>query len=277
MGEKTLMFSVNGEFITGLAREQLYYEGRAKYAMDLLLSCMAGTDMPEYQLREMAFSILDGYAEISGTYPGNDYGYNRLEKKDSKWDILAHIEKLANEKKRIQEELDTMTQRCCLAMEKLSDWEVRDVRRAMGDEEPDEELDDVPMSGMLESFMKRWTDDEEHSTEDYGWLAPDGSFYEVDWGNHQEWAQRYIEESYPDEAKNGDIDMQDKCNVGLIGAGDWLVERGWVLLHSPSQGIARPTRNPLKRYTKAQQEFLYDYYMQRNCHKEANAVYEEDD
>ena len=59
--------------------------------------------------------------------------------------------------------------------------------------------------------------------------------------------------------------------------GDWLVERGWVLLHNPSQGIAFPTRNPAKRYTKAQKEFLYDYYMERKCQKEANAVYEEDD
>lgn len=54
------------------------------------------------------------------------------------------------------------------------------------------------------------------------------------------------------------------------------MEHGWILLHSPSQGIAVPTRNPLKRYTKAQQEFLYDYYMERGKEKEANAVYEEE-
>ena len=119
------------------------------------------------------------------------------------------------------------------------------------------------------------TDEEEHSTGDYGWLAPDGKFYEVDWGNHQEWAQEYIEENFPEVAEDDDADMQMKCNVGLIGAGDWLVERGWVLLHSPSQGIAHPTKNPIKRYTKAQQEFLYDYYMERGKEKEANAVYDE--
>lgn len=272
MEERTLTFSVKGEFITQLAREQ-FYEGRAEYAMKLLLSCMDGTDMPEYELREKAFSILDGYAELSGTYPGDDYGYHYLEQKDGKFDVLKYIEKLVSEKKHIQEELDTMMQRCCLAMEKLSDWEQREIRREMGDEEPD----DAPLSGMLEDFMKRWTDDVEHSTEDYGWLEPDGTFHEVQWGSHQEWAQSYLEENFPDEAEEDDIDMQTKCNVGLIGAGDWLVERGWVLLHSPSQGIAFPTRNPVKRYTKAQQEFLYDYYIERNCQKEANSVYEEDD
>jgi hypothetical protein len=55
-----------------------------------------------------------------------------------------------------------------------------------------------------------------------------------------------------------------------------LVDRGWVLLHSPGQGIAQPTRNPVKRYTKAQQEFLYGYYMERGKGNDANAVYKED-
>lgn len=71
--------------------------------------------------------------------------------------------------------------------------------------------------------------------------------------------------------------LQIKCNVGLIGAGDWLVERGWVLLHNPSRGIAFPTKNPVKEYTKAQKEFLYDYYMERDCKKEANAIWQEDE
>lgn len=56
-----------------------------------------------------------------------------------------------------------------------------------------------------------------------------------------------------------------------------LVERGWVLLHNPSQGIAFPTKNPVKEYTKAQKEFLYDYYMERDCKKEANAIWQEDE
>ena len=74
---------------------------------------------------------------------------------------------------------------------------------------------------------------------------------------------------------DGDIDLQTKCNVGLIGAGDWLVERGGVLLHNPSQGIAYPTKNSVREYTKAQKEFLYDYYMERGCKEEANAIWKE--
>lgn len=97
----------------------------------------------------------------------------------------------------------------------------------------------------------------------------------VEWGEHQEWAQNYMNEKFPEEAMNGDIDLQTKCNVGLIGAGDWLVERGWVLLHNPSRGIAFPTKNPVKEYTKAQKEFLYSYYIERDCRKEANAIWQE--
>ena len=137
-------------------------------------------------------------------------------------------------------------------------------------------IESHPKDEWLSSFMERMLDEEEHSTGDYGWLAPDGTFHEVEWGNHQEWAQNYIEENFPELADDSDVDLQQNCNVGLIGAGDWLVERGWILLHSPSQGIAFPTRNPLKRYTKAQQEFLYDYYMERGKEKEANSVYSEE-
>ena len=68
-----------------------------------------------------------------------------------------------------------------------------------------------------------------------------------------------------------------KCSADIVGAGDYLIRRGWVLLHNPSQGIAIPTRDFSREYTKAQKEFLYDYYMERNCKKEANAIWQEDE
>ena len=77
------------------------------------------------------------------------------------------------------------------------------------------------------------------------------------------------------ECMNTDLDIQRKCDVGLFGAADWLVERGWVLLHNPGMGIATPTKNPAREFTKAQKEFLYDYYMERNRENEANAIWEE--
>lgn len=57
---------------------------------------------------------------------------------------------------------------------------------------------------------------------------------------------------------------------------DGVVKRGWVLLHNPQQGIAIPTRDITREYTKAQKEFLYDYYMERDCKEEANAIWQDE-
>lgn len=60
---------------------------------------------------------------------------------------------------------------------------------------------------------------------------------------------------------------QEKCRLPL----NFKMQLG------PSRGIAFPTKNPVKEYTKAQKEFLYDYYMERDCKKEANAIWKESD
>jgi hypothetical protein len=61
----------------------------------------------------------------------------------------------------------------------------------------------------------------------------------------------------------------------LYEAGDVLTKEGWVLLNNPSQGIAIATKDSSKDYTKAQKEFLFDYYIERNCEKEANDIWKE--
>ncbi len=63
-------------------------------------------------------------------------------------------------------------------------------------------------------LMARMMDEENHTTEDYGWLEPDGTFHGAEWGEHQEWAQNYMNEKLPEEAMDRDIDLQTKCNVG---------------------------------------------------------------
>lgn len=45
----------------------------------------------------------------------------------------------------------------------------------------------------------------------------------------------------------------------------------------PSMGIAFATRDDTKRYTKPQKEFLYNFYIERDCHDEANAIWREDE
>ena len=106
-------------------------------------------------------------------------------------------------------------------------------------------------------------DVKEHTTADYGWLEPNGDFHQVEWGEHQYWAGKYVEENFPEQYEE------------ILNPGDWLVDRGWVLLNNPSQGVAFATGSLVRDMTKAQKEFLYDYYIERDCKDEANALWDE--
>lgn len=95
--------------------------------------------------------------------------------------------------------------------------------------------------------------------EDYGWLEPGGTFYPVSFGCHQGWAAEYCKKHFP-EFKEG----LRKGTHHFDTAGDWLRDRGWVLLHNPGMGLARPTCASDRRLTKAQRDFLYGYYIDRD-------------
>lgn len=274
---KTVTFNIEGEFITRLAREWLFYEGKPfEKVMDLLLSCMDGTEMSEKELRRHAEDILLGRAELSGntangTFCMKIYKANEQPDIPEQFNIFRRYLEELKKRRDAEAERDKYIEWYNAAMERVPEYLKNKVR-----EETGQTIESRYGLNMLDGFMERVHDENKYSTEDYGWLAPDGTFHEVDWGEHQEWAQNYIDEHFPEVNDDSKVDLQSKCGVGLIGAGDWLVERGWVLLHSPSQGIAFPTKNPLKRYTKAQQEFLYGYYIERGKKKEANAVYPEE-
>ncbi|MFR0074367.1 MAG: hypothetical protein ACLRVD_08410 [Blautia caecimuris] len=69
---KTVTFDIEGEFITRLAREWMFLEGKDfEKVMELLSSCMCGTDMSEKELHRHAEEFGGGY--IKDTY--YDYGY----------------------------------------------------------------------------------------------------------------------------------------------------------------------------------------------------------
>lgn len=275
--KKEVTFNIEGKFITQLAREWMFYEGREfEKVMDLLLSCMCGTNQSEKTLRRLAEDVLLGRAELSGNTAEGTFcltTYNADEQTDvaEQFNIFRRYSEAIRKIKETEEEKEKYREWYEIAMNYVPEYLKNEVRRRT-----DQPIESRYGSDILYGFIERTIDEKEHSTEDYGWLEPDGTFHEVEWGVHQEWAQNYMDEKFPEEAMNGDINLQTKCNVGLIGAGDWLVERGWVLLHNPSQGIAFPTKNPMKRYTKAQKEFLYDYYMERGKEKEANAIYGDD-
>jgi hypothetical protein len=97
--------------------------------------------------------------------------------------------------------------------------------------------------------------------EDYGWLRPDGKFFPCEWGSHESWTAKYIEKYYPND---------EACY-----AGDFLVEKGWILLHSPMQSIPNISVFDIQSATKRQKEFLYDYFLERNMNIKANLIWKE--
>ena len=249
------------EIMDGIAWVAIWKTGRSWNAKAFWLNLE--TERIEDEEMEEAREIV-----AAGTYHLETYEPGEEEQMPQSMNIWKEVER----RKKAEKDLRRMIERWDVAMDHISESTQREIRKELGEETAEDRQQDS-----LDSFMKRMMDEENHTTEDYGWLEPDGTFHGVEWGAHQEWAQNYMSEKFPEEAMNGDIDLQIKCNVGLIGAGDWLVERGWVLLHNPSRGIAFPTKNPVKEYTKAQKEFLYDYYMERDCKKEANAIWQEDE
>lgn len=271
---RVVRFNIQGEYITQLAKDWFFYDNREyDKVMELLFSCMEGTEQSEKEIQRLAEDILLGRAALVGntadeTYHLEVYEPNEQLEQSDELNVFKKMTNLSKELKDTKKELQKIQEWYCVAMEYVSEYKRNEVLRQTG--QPVESRFGI---SMLDSFMERMMDEEEHTTEDYGWLEPNGTFHEVEWGQHQEWATDYVKENFLEEYE--EISMQSNTGTGLIGEGDWLVERGWVLLHSPSQGIAQPTRNPIKRYTKAQQDFLYDYYQERNREEEANKVYEE--
>lgn len=267
---KEINFDIQGEFITQMVKEWFFVENRGyDKVMELLLSCMEGTEQSEKELKRLGEDILLGRAALVGSTRDNTYHMEVYEpdeqpEQPEQFNVFRKMSMLKDTEKKLQKMQDWYA----VAMEYVPECKRNDVLRETG-----QPVESRCENSLLDGFMERMTDEEEHTTEDYGWLEPNGTFHEVEWGLRQEWATEYVKENFPEEYE--EIGMQMNTGTGLIAEGDFLVERGWVLLHSPSQGIAQPTRNPVKRYTKAQQEFLYDYYMERGKEREANTVYQE--
>ena len=190
--KRELTFSVQGEFITNIAREWFYLEGKPfDKVMELLMDCMSGTDETEAQIKRHAEDILLGRAALKGntgdgTYRLVVYEPGEEETLPKSMDIWREVKK----RKDAEESLRDMVQKWNTAMECIPEDIQRAIRREL-----DEETEEDRRFSMLDDFLERMADEEEHTTADYGWLEPNGKFHEVDWGNHQEFAEKYIREN----------------------------------------------------------------------------------
>jgi len=217
------------------------------------------TPSSEARIRRYAEDILLGRAALKGNTADGTYHLERYEPGEE--EPLArsmNIWKIPQLRREAEKNLREKNEQFYVAMEHLTESEQREVRRELGMETREDREQQ-----QIDNFLKRMMDVKEHTTTDYGWLEPDGTFHGVEWGEHQCWADRYVEENFPEQYEE------------ILEAGDWLVDRGWVLLHNPSQGVAFATGSLVRDMTKAQKEFLYDYYTERDCKREANEIWEE--
>lgn len=280
--QRTISFSVDGPSMTHLAREFCYKELNLPKAFELLWELTNADELSEGDHLKMVVDILNGKANIVGTYPNDDYGVEKADEPVK--GLKALLEELVEQKKQQEQRIQELTlQRnwllSCLQEDypySLREYFSRykeDFKSPMLTKQESMDLgisfedvvsfDDEPASNLLSEFLERQTSD--HDIEkDYGWLEPNGRFHIVPWGEHYNWARDYIQEHF---TEDGILD-----DNMLMDPGDYLQKRGWVLLHSPAQGLARTSLHPTKRYTKAQQDFLYSYYIDRNHPELANEI-----
>ena len=303
--ERTLRFGITGEFITKIAREWFFLEGKDYQTVEeLLLSCMGGTDTPEGQLKLMAQDILLGKAEFRGNSAEDTFRYVILDMPAEK-NLFTEYSKLRREVSRLKEDLKTADRKYGTLLDALRTWWEGDPAEALDMIEGKEakelvidlmaQYDEVSLvyrpgygrtvqfsdsedkvvvrqttgDPLLDSYFEQKVIEEKHN-DNYGWLEPNGTFHPVEWCEHQQFAYSILEERGWSE----EYEAFDKH--GISHAGDFLTSRkGWVLLHNPGRGVALATRDESKRLTKAQREFLFAYYSVRGC-KETAAKYLEE-
>lgn len=257
---RSLSFAITGEFVTRIAREWLWLEGKPWSTVEeLLLSCMHGTDKSKEELTELAIKVVIGRAKFIGNTADGSYAMvednqDLTSKYIGQWN--CKVKKLEKEYREIEDKYYALTGYLIDSGKGylLSEAGVSD-----------EDDDGYEVSPIVDSYLKQDKLEREGHTENYGWLDPQGNFYPVEFAEHQRWAWEKLKEL--------GLIKRGEFNSGR--SGDALVERGWALLHNPGMGVAYVTASETKPLTKAQREFLYGYYADRGLLREA-AAYMED-
>lgn len=232
--KKHLSFWTTGEYITSLARDMFYGEHRDwDYIEKLLLYCMSGTDTPEKTLKQYGKDLLAGKRCLVGSTKDGSYGLV---------DDTEHPELAAQFEKE-------------MLFRKIwgDNWPKarREAETALAERKQRQE--DLVAKNLVSSFLENERAERELGIS-YGWIAPDGTFYPVEWGEHQKWAREYLQQQR-------DCDLMNMPPKERNCPGDVLVEKGWVLLHNPGLGVPIVTKE--RSLTQPQKEFLFDFYTER--------------
>lgn len=103
-------------------------------------------------------------------------------------------------------------------------------------------------------------------------------FTDVPYCNHESFASDTIDNNgWEDEYYQWEKEKKEKVSYFLrTPCGDFLSEvKGWVLIDDAGFGLS--VTNLGDRYTKAQREFLYDYFTKMDCPINAKYYFEGED
>lgn len=281
MPAKQVYFKIQGDFVTQTALETCHENYDLAKAMRILTECLQNDELTPLEIEHIAMDILNGIAAIVGTYPGDDYGVEYFDDKEDSQNIADTITKLNNKLSKTEAEFDNLIQKYNFLVSHMSeqhsftlkciadDYET-EYDEPMFEKETTEAYSLPPMtdgmSKILQEYVAQQTTTRDTS-EDYGWLEPNGTYHPVEWGLHQEWADDYCKEH--------DIENTHTSSYNILSSGDILMyQLHWVLIDSPSCGYGNHRYDPSHPLTKSQKEFLFDYYVKQGRNNEASKLYD---
>lgn len=261
MEKKRLSFVVTGEFITKIARQWLWLEGKPWSTVEkFLLDCMCGTDKTREELVELATKVVIGRAKFIGNT--GDGSYTMVE---DDHDLAGkYIDQWNKEVMNLKKELREIEDKYYTLTNYLIDTGKGHLLAKAGVQEGIDGEDGAEADMLNDYLIQRELEREGHK-DNYGWLDPMGNFYPVKFADHQSWAWK--------KAKELGFVKRGELNTGR--SGDLLIDHGWALLHNPGLGVAFVTSSETKPLTKAQKEFLFGYYADRDLWEKAEQYLEE--
>lgn len=250
---KNLHFSVDSAFIQRLATEKLTHDNDPATAWKLISDSMTPAD-PNTDPKDVFYTnflILDGQLQLSGVYPEERIQLTPTGKSGL---LERQLKKMTERMAELEEQNEHHMEIMDKIMDIVPENYLKAINKAMGKKVfPVDEADELVER--LHVFMES----------DFGWLAPDGTWYPVDYADHENWARGYLLDK--NVLTKNELDK-------LYSAADYLVDKlNFCLVHSPSMSDPKVE---CKRLTSRQKEFLYDYFLKLGMPGRANQIYMED-
>lgn len=254
----SLSFSVDGKWLTGFIRERFFYENTGfGWVVETIDKLLKPNGITEQRIEQIAQDIILGRSFFKGNTQDGSFTYCDGSDEPISSDFFKKYSSVLADLKQEKE----ARKKAVEAWQELALVITGEMKR--GDCVCQCNIDLLKPTPAQE-LIERMIAPEEVAP--YGFIAPDGKFFSVEWACHERFAEEYIREH-----DCWDSVLEHDMHTGT----DYLVYvKGWLLLHNPIQGKPFLTQGAI-RMTKAQRESLFDYYTKYGMKEEANSIYRE--